>query len=356
MVCAAMGLIQRVETRSVVRPLKTIFATALGSKSFITNVLVTVVLDDGTCGTGEVPTSFSFPDETVYVIRRVLHEAASFIRGFPIDAYPERIQELRGRFSSARMAISGLEVALFRAHLAIKRESEFGYWGGVERHVESDITVPFSSDGNAVRLWLHRAISSGFRVFKCKVSGDLTADCRFVSMIQSILKAAPDDARLRLDGNQGFTDNSALALIDRLEKLGVTVELFEQPLPKDDLRGLASVRERISIPLIADESVFSTESLRRALEIGACSGINIKVAKSGISESRRMMEIAQREGIQLMIGCMMETMTGLSAAIYLAGGSKAFDFVDLDSVYFLHHRRRYGDLAVQPPVFAIEQS
>jgi L-alanine-DL-glutamate epimerase-like enolase superfamily enzyme len=174
-------------------------------------------------------------------------------------------------------------------------------------------------------------------------------------MIQSILKAAPDDARLRLDGNQGFTNNSAPALIDRLEKLGVAVELFEQPLPRDDLRGLASVRERISIPLIADESVFSTESLRRALEIGACSGINIKVAKSGISESRRMIEIAQREGIQLMIGCMMETMTGLSAAIYLAGGSKAFDFVDLDSVYFLHHRRRYGDVAVQPPVFAIEQ-
>jgi L-alanine-DL-glutamate epimerase-like enolase superfamily enzyme len=160
---------------------------------------------------------------------------------------------------------------------------------------------------------------------------------------------------LRLDGNQGFTNNSAPALIDRLEKLGVTVELFEQPLPRDDLRGLASVRERISIPLIADESVFSTESLRRALEIGACSGINIKVAKSGISESRRMIEIAQREGIQLMIGCMMETMTGLSAAIYLAGGSKVFDFVDLDSVYFLHHRRRYGHVAVQPPVFAIEQ-
>lgn len=350
-----MRLIQRVETRRVVRPLKTTFATALGSKSCINNVRVSVVLDDGTRGTGEVPTSFSVPDETVPRIRRVLHEAASYIRGFPIDTYPERIQGLRGRFSSARMAISGLEVALFRAYLRIRGESEFAYWGGATNQVESDITVPFSSDFNTLRLWLQRAISSGFSTFKCKASGDVTADCRFVSMIQSILKTAPNDARLRLDGNQGFTKDSAPAFIDGLQKLGVTVELFEQPLPKDDLRGLAYVRERVPLPIILDESVFSVESLKRAIESGACSGVNIKMAKSGISETRRMIEIAQREGIQLMIGCMMETMTGLSAAIYLAGGSKAFDFVDLDSVYFLRHRKRYGDVAVKPPVFRIEQ-
>jgi len=350
-----MRLIRRVETRRIVRPLKTTFATALGSKSSIDNVLVTVVLDDGTCGSGEVPTSFSVPDETVYAIRSVLREAASSIRGLPIDVYPERIQELKGRFSGARMAISGLEVALFRAHLTIRGESEFAYWGGAENHVESDITVPFSSDVNTLRPWLERAISSGFRVFKCKVSGDLTADRHLISMIQSILKTATSDARLRLDGNQGFTESSASAFIDGIENLGVPVELFEQPLPKDDLRGLASLRERVPVPIILDESVFSVESLRRAIDSGACSGVNIKVAKSGISETRRMMEIAQREGVRLMIGCMMETMTGLSAAIHLAGGSKAFDFVDLDSVYFLHHRKRYGDVAVQPPVFSIEQ-
>ena len=234
------------------------------------------------------------------------------------------------------------------------RACELVYWGGTTRSLESDITVPFSPDGDSIRNWLHKAVASGFRIFKCKVSGSLPEDLRFVALIDSILREGPNSFDLRLDGNQGFTVGSLLELNDRLEKMGVAVQLFEQPLPKEDLRGLNFVRERIRVPLILDESVFSVESLRRVLDSGACSGINVKVAKSGISESRRMIEMARREGMRLMVGCMMETMAGLSAAIYLACGKAAFDFVDLDSIYFLHHRRRYRDISVQAPYFRIE--
>jgi L-Ala-D/L-Glu epimerase len=349
-----MTRIRRLEIRRIVRPLKTAFSTALGSKAFINNLSVTVVLDDGARGTGEVPTSFSVPDETVHVMRGVLREVATDLVGSPADAYEEKIEGFRGRFPRARMTVSGLEVALFRAHLASQGKSEFEYWGGLNRSLESDITVPFSSETSSVRRWLRKAILSGFRVFKCKVSGNLSEDKRFISLVQSILKDGPDGFTLRLDGNQGFTRESLLECADMLEKTGGAIELFEQPLPKEDLKGLAYVRERVSMPIILDESVFSVESLRRALDSGACSGVNIKMAKSGISESRRMIEIARREGIRLMVGCMMETMTGLSAAVYLACGTTAFDFVDLDSIYFLRHRKRYADISLEAPYFRIE--
>lgn len=349
-----MNRIRRVEARAIVRPLKTVFSTALGSKASINNVLVTVVLGDGTRGTGEVPTSFSVPDETIGVIKGVLREFAGELVGMPIDAYPEKIEDFRRRFPQARMTVSGLEVALFRAHLASQGRSELVYWGGTTCSLETDITVPFSPDEDSIRKWLRKAVASGFRVFKCKVSGNLPEDMRFVSLIYSILKDGPNSFAVRLDGNQGFTAGSLLELNDTLEKRGVVVELFEQPLPKEDLRGLSLVRERIRVPVILDESVFSVQSLRRAIDSGACSGINVKLAKSGISESRRMIEMARREGMRLMVGCMVETMTGLSAAIYLACGTAAFDFVDLDSVHFLHHRKRYKDISIQAPYFRIE--
>jgi L-Ala-D/L-Glu epimerase len=351
-----MRFIQRVQARPVVRPLKTVFTTALGSKSYINNVLVTIFLDDGITGTGEIPTSFSCPQETVDAIGRVLREAAPYLVGLPIDLYQEKIEELRRTFSEARMTMSGLEVALFRAYLTSRGESEFAYWGGAERSLESDITIPFSSDHNSIRLWLRKAVSSGFKAFKCKVSGNLSEDFRFISLIQSFLdEAAPETPKLRLDGNQGFSRDSCLIFTDMLYEAGIAVELFEQPLPREDLHGLAYVNRRTPIPIILDESVYSVETLRRAVESGACDGVNIKVAKSGIFESRRIIEIARQEGIKLMIGCMMETMTGLSAAVYLAGGSNVFDFIDLDSVYFLYHRRRYGDISIKAPLFHIGQ-
>lgn len=350
-----MTRIRRVETRDIIRPLKTVFSTALGSKASINNVLVTVVLDDGTRGAGEAPTSFAVPDETIHVVKGVLRAVSRELIGRPIDVSIGKIEDFRRRFPQARMTISGLETALFRAYLAGKGHSEFAYWGASRRSIESDITVPFSTDDDSVLRWLQKTIASGFRIFKCKASGSLPQDIRFVSLIHSILRDSPVDFRLRLDGNQGFTVDSFLELSDRLEKMGIAVELFEQPLPKDDLRGLCYIRERMQAPLILDESVFSVESLRRASDSGACSGINIKIAKSGIAESRMMIEMARREGMQLMAGCMMESMTGLSAAVYLASGTAVFDFVDLDSVYFLYHRHRYRDINIQAPYFRVEQ-
>ena len=80
--------------------------------------------------------------------------------------------------------------------------------------------------------------------------------------------------------------------------------------------------------------------LSRAVEAGACHGINVKIAKSGIGESLEIVRVARKHGLKLMIGCMTETMVGLSAAIYCASGSAAFDYIDLDGIHFLHHRNR----------------
>jgi len=111
----------------------------------------------------------------------------------------------------------------------------------------------------------------------------------------------------------------------------VPVELLEQPVPASDLDGLAAVTRECAVPVIADEAVLDAASALRIAATGAAHGVNIKVAKSGLLEATRIIAVARAGGLKLMLGCMMESLLGIGAALHLATGTGAFDYLDLDS-------------------------
>jgi L-alanine-DL-glutamate epimerase-like enolase superfamily enzyme len=354
-----MSTIRDIRFRRTVRPMRTTFATALGSKTAATSVLVKVTLDDGSEGVGEVPTSFVLQHETVPAIESILRETRDELIALPVEECPRRIEVFRRRFAGFHMTISGLEVAVFRATLAARGVSEHRHWGAACDRVETDITIPFIGDEGVLRRWMKRVVKIGFRVYKVKVSGDVEADIRFLRRVRAMLEdAMPAPPRgvpfvVRLDGNQGYNRKTYLRMIDRLAKERLAVELFEQPLPKDDHEGLRIITKRSGLPIVLDETVFCRDDCRRAIDQGLGHGVNIKVAKSGIAESAGIMEAAKEAGMKLMIGCMTETMVALSAGILMAGGTGAFDYVDLDSIHFLHHRKVCGDIRVEGPRYVI---
>jgi len=142
-----------------------------------------------------------------------------------------------------------------------------------------------------------------------------------------ILAAVRDatDRPLRVDANEGWRDKEqALEKILWLQKMGV--ELIEQPLPAAMIEETAWLRERVEIPIIADEAV------KRAGDIpqlaGAYDGINIKLMKSGgLQEALRMIHVARAVGLKVMLGCMIESSVAISAAAHL---SPLVDYADLD--------------------------
>jgi L-Ala-D/L-Glu epimerase len=341
--------------RSIVRPLRTTFSTSLGNKNHLHNVIVQVVLDDGRLGIGEIPTSFTYPDESLDAIRTTLGQARRKLKGMEIGDYGERIKLFRHDFPRARMTVSGLEVALFRAWLRKKGTSERDHWGRGTARIETDITIPVLRDGEQLKRWIQWAIGKGFAAYKLKVSGDSAVDRLLLSTVYGALKERVGDFRLRLDGNQGYTVGSYLELVDHIEKMGYEIELFEQPLRKDDFRGFEEIRGRGRIPVVLDESVKDLESAKRVVDNGLGDGINVKIAKSGIGESVQIVDLARKCGMRLMIGCMTETMVGLSAGMFLALGKGAFDWVDLDSVHLLYGRNAYPGVEVKGPVIAIAE-
>jgi L-alanine-DL-glutamate epimerase-like enolase superfamily enzyme len=289
----------------------------------------------------------------VPVIKGIINEVSSRLRRLPIDSYEKEIESLRRQYPDNHMTVSGLEVALFRAYLKNRGIVEHDYWGGGTATIETDITIPFLTDGLMLAKWLRYATAKGFKVFKLKVSGDVERDKKLISAVTGVLKREIDRFTLRLDGNQGYSERSFMRVADFIVKNGYSVECFEQPLPKADYRGMKEIKKYSSIPIILDETIFTHTDLERAILEDLCDGVNIKIAKSGIMESRKIFDLAKKHGLKLMIGCMTETMVGLSAGIFCAAGTGGFNYIDLDSIHLLHHKNQYGGITVKGPTFSV---
>ena len=130
---------------------------------------------------------------------------------------------------------------------------------------------------------------------------------------------------LRVDANEGWKDKElALAKVEWLAKNGV--DLVEQPMPAHMLEETAWVKERATIPIIADESVKTSQDIPDLAQ--AFDGINIKVDKAGgLQESLRMIWMARSLGMKIMLGCMVSSSLSITAASHL---SPLTDYPDLD--------------------------
>ena len=344
-----MSSFAAVTFREVARPLKITFSTSMGRKDFMSSVIVTVRTKEGAIGHGECPTSFILREETIPVIKAIIREAAPVLKSISPEDYSGYIEALRRRYRHNPMTISGIETALFRAYLQEKGISERAYFGSALDAIETDITVPFSTNNAALTEWIGYAMKRNFATYKLKVSGKVDEDKWLIDFVQERLKRSGRPFTLRLDGNQGFTVSGFLKFADYVKSRGYAVELFEQPLPKDDYKGLKDIKKRSPFPIILDETVFDEADLQRVLADDLGHGINIKIAKSGISRSLRLYQKAKESGLSLMIGCMTETMVGLSAGINMAAGLGGFDYIDLDSVHFLRRKKPYNGIKIAGP-------
>jgi L-alanine-DL-glutamate epimerase-like enolase superfamily enzyme len=108
--------------------------------------------------------------------------------------------------------------------------------------------------------------------------------------------------------------------------VGEGIEFIEQPLPAGQLENVAWLRERSPLPIIADEDAMTSANVGELAD--AYDGINIKLAKcGGLREAVRMLDLADQHGLKVMLGCMIESSLGITAAAHL--GARA-DWLDLD--------------------------
>jgi L-alanine-DL-glutamate epimerase-like enolase superfamily enzyme len=133
------------------------------------------------------------------------------------------------------------------------------------------------------------------------------------------------DAEIRVDANEGWTlDEAVVKVEDYRRKFGI--EFFEQPLAKEDSDGYRELRRRTNAFVVVDESVRCKEDVIRWAHLA--SAVNIKIMKcGGVLEALGMIWAARACGLKVMLGCMVESSVGITAAAHLA---PLVDFCDLD--------------------------
>jgi L-Ala-D/L-Glu epimerase len=160
--------------------------------------------------------------------------------------------------------------------------------------------------------------AEAYPVLKVKVG--LDTDEPTIEAVRSVT-----DKPLRVDANEGWKDReTALRKIKWLETMGV--EFIEQPMPAANFDDIRWLRDRVDMPIFADEACLRPTDIPKLAE--AYDGVNVKLDKAGgILQGYRMIQIAKALGMKTMLGCMVSSSVTVTAAAQL---SPLVDYADLD--------------------------
>ncbi len=228
------------------------------------------------------------------------------------------------------VARSAVEVALLDAWARLDQAPLYRWLGGERSPAfETDITLPILAPARMAELaqqWRAR----GFTCFKVKVGRNFAAD---LAALEAVCAAVPR-ARFRPDANGGLSPGEAVRWVAEARKRGATVECFEQPCAT--LEQMAEACAQLDVPVLADESVKTLADLERVAEAKAATGVNLKIAKSGgLLAARAIGLAAQARGWPLMVGGMVESRLGMTAAAHLCASLGGVEFADLDTAWLL---------------------
>lgn len=289
------------------------FVIARGGDDDYRVVWVRLADGDGAEGWGEADPS-RYYGETADTVLAVLERLAPHLPQDPFDleAAETRFARLVPKNGAARAALSAALHDLVGKRLG---QPVWRLWGlDPARAPRSSFTIGLDS---AERMRQKVAEASAYPVLKIKLGTD-----RDEQILRTIRDAT--DKPIRVDANAGWTRERALRMLPVLKEYGV--EFVEQPLAPDDLEGIAAVRRAGVLPVVVDESCIVAADIPRLA--GAVDGINIKLAKCGsLREALRMIATARAHGMLVMVGCMIESSLGITAAAHF---TPLVDAADLD--------------------------
>ncbi|WP_336024935.1 dipeptide epimerase [Halobellus salinisoli] len=311
------------EFERVSLPLADAFTISRGTQEVAENVVVRISDDEGRTGVGSAAPAGHY-GETPETVEAVLPELLTVVESIGDPHAIERIERgLRGVVEDNPAARAAVDVALH--DLAAKRLDVplYRQWGlDPERVPKTSFTIGLDTT-ERMREKTHGAVEAGYDVLKVKLGTDRDAE-----VVAAVREEAPE-ARIRVDANEAWTPREAVRMTERLD--AHDVEFVEQPVPASDPEGLKFVYERSSLPIAADESCVTLPDVPAVAD--RTDIVNLKLMKTGgLTEARRMIHTARAHGLDVMLGCMIESNASIAAACHLA---PLLDYADLDGALLL---------------------
>nr|WP_263327583.1 dipeptide epimerase [Neobacillus sp. Marseille-Q6967] len=326
--------IEQIETFRTAVPLIKPFKTALRTVTMAEAVVVKITCDNGLVGWGEAPPTVVITGDSLASIESAIHHVIKpFLENKNLLNYELLFQGLSTILVGNPSAKAAVDMALYDCLSQFCRLPLYQFLGGYKHELETDFTVSVNSAeemaDDAVSY-----IQSGFNVLKVKVGkDDISVD---IERIREIRRRVGLDIKIRLDANQGWTAKDAIRAIRKMEDSDLRIELVEQPVKAADLEGLKQVTDSVDTLIMADESVFTAKQAFQVLKTRSADLINIKLMKAGgIYQAQIINQLAETCGVECMVGSMIETRLGITAAAHFAASKKNITRYDFDAPLML---------------------
>ena len=335
-----------IEACPVTIPLKPdrVMINALGVHTLTHLVIVAVRTDTGVVGYGEATGSPTWSGETqegmMAAIRQVLSPCLIQQDAFQVRSLVNAMDRALWGNPFAKAA---LEMALLDIVGKSLRVPVFSLLGGQRETQEIPLKFSIAAFEPAQAAQVAEFYAAqGFGAVKVKVGMGTSGD---IARVQAVRSALGANFRIAVDANGGWSEGETVEMIPHLERLGVNA--LEQPISRSNLRGCARLRQRTSIPIILDESIFTREQALEAIRLDACDLISIYPGKNGgVWRPLEIADLAAAFGLECVIGSNLEMEIASSCMLHLAAAiSNLSKSVDHEIIGPLYHS---GTLGTEP--------
>jgi len=323
-------IIEHVETWTERLPLTRPYLIATRQVSTVDLHFVRLESSSGVSGYGcAAPTAVTSedPEDCFSMLGAVGHEV---LKGQNSHRLRFLTQKLRTQCSKYPSALAALDMALYDLVAHSFGISVAVMLGRPMDPLPTSITIgilPLEETLDEAREYLDR----GFKCLKVKLGLHYEQDLERLYALRSL---CPDDIHIRVDANQGYTIEQTHELVLASTALGL--ELIEQPLKRGDERKMDALSKDARQMMAADESLLDPSDAL-PLAWGEQFGIwNIKLMKcGGITGALAIADMAQMVGIDLMWGCMDESVISIAAALHTGYSCSRTKYLDLDGSFDL---------------------
>lgn len=325
-------------------PYRTAFRMATASMPAAEHVLVRIATDDGVVGVAEAPARpMIYGESQASIVMAIRQWFAPAILGMD----PFAVEQLRGRLAAVvhnNTAKAAIDIALHDLQGKALGQPCWRLLGAASESVAVSSMLSMGEPGEVAAEARALLDGLGIRSFKVKIDADVAAH---TAVLAAVREEVGPQCTLYADANRSMRAEEVLRLVRAAAELDL--RFVEDPTPVEDTGGRRFLAEHMDIPLLADEAATTLGAAGRELLAGTARAVSVKVARTGFTDSRKLVGLAEGMHASVLIGSQGDAAVGTAAALAF-GAAHAATAAHACEIDFYRHLE--DDIVTEPPVIA----
>lgn len=304
--------LERIDLQRIKIPLNSPFETSMGVETHKECILVRAYSGEHV-GFGEsvamdVPVYNEEDVDTVWYMLEKYLIPQLFKREIE---HPDEVSHLFSWMRRNHMAKAALEGAVWDLYAKIQGMSLSQALGGTRTTIDVGVSIGIEPTIEKLLQRVEGFVRDGYKKIKVKIKPGFD-----VEPMRAIRQTFGPDVPLMADANSAYT-LSDIDMLKELDEFGLI--MIEQPLAHDDIIDHATLQRELKTPICLDESIHTVEDARKAIGLGSCRIINIKIGRvGGLTDAKKIHDLCQANHVPVWCGGMLEAGIGRAHNIAMA--------------------------------------